>query len=186
MCDLSIKCENKRVAAIYIYNLLFNFIINLIKNTDGEHFSVTVVGTRFTRESGNYSRIITTVIDGTGRDFRKEASFVMIKSRGLKMRDILSYIPFSKNVVNRLMASVNFRSLKCEFVRYDAESGTMIVNIPNNPNFQNTGFVTRNMNTRMSENAALHVDNINTYMLLLFFSKFYRIILSDHLLTNFF
>lgn len=166
--------------------MLYNFFVGEIKRGGFTPISVTVVGTRFAKQSTNVNAIITTVTDLNGRVMQKVTPFALIKSHTLKLRSVLEYLPFSRVITNKIIESISLRASKVEFVRYDVESGTLIVNVPNNPSVQNTAFVTRNLNTRMSENVSFRVDSLKAALLLMVFNRYYNIILNDELLTNMF
>jgi len=186
MSSISVRCQNKRVVLIYTYNLLYNFIVSLFSTVDPSAIKVTVVGTRFAKDNLNANGIKTTVYSTDGSTLSRFSPYIHIKNRNLRMRDVMSYIPFAKHVVNVILGSVFFRCLSIKFVRYDVEAGSVIINTPSSPSADNTAFVTRNMNTRMSENIAIYVESINSAVLLLVFRCFYKTILSNEVLCNMF
>jgi len=168
-----------------MFNLLYNFLVNLINKNDGKGIQVSVVGHRFSRENMGLNNIKVVIVDSSGRTIEHVVPYCMIGSNDLKMKNVLSYLPLSRKMVNKLLSSVNFRTIGAKFIRYDVESGSAIINVPNNPS-NNVAFVTRNMSTRMSENISLDVGNLNAYFLLLLLARCGDLICHDIVLCNFF
>jgi len=122
---------------------------------------INVVSQRYTKGDMEANRLMTTVSYDKGKvEYTSSSPFIEIGDRNLRLRNFKKHVPITTRVEGKIKNSIEFRVLNSKFVRYDIESGTMILNVPNNPTAANTAFVTRNLNTRMSENVGLSVSTI--------------------------
>lgn len=159
--SISLYVTNKNIVVVFIYNLNQNIIMHLLKTVINTDVAVNVSGQRYSKSNMEANRILTTISYNQGKqECSGSSNYIEIGDRNLRLRNIRKHVPITTSAEKRIFNSISFRAFESNFTRFDVESGGMIMNVPNNPTAANTAFVTRNMNTRMSENVGLSVHTL--------------------------
>jgi len=151
---------NANIVIIYMFNLIFNIIGTLFDSYDGREISVKIVSRRFSRESNLPIGLSYMVIDSKAGEFKANRQFISMPKHDIRLRNIMRHIPMSHKAYQSLMSSLNIHSTLVSAVRYDIETGSLFINVPNNPSVQNTAIASRSIDTRGSENFSMTVTSV--------------------------
>lgn len=184
--NLKLWSANSNIVVVYVYNLVFNMIDNLMKGYDGSTMDVKIISRRFTRDSNFPCGISYYVTKSDGTEYKTTKNFISMPKHDIKLRNIMRHIPLPHKTYQSIMSSLKLFNTNVNAVRYDIETGSALLNVPNNPSVQNTAIVSRSVDSRGSENFAMTVTGIWCHILLLLFSKYYKIILRDERLVSYF
>lgn len=149
------------MVTVYIYNLVLNIVIKLLRSVrPGSVTQVEIKSHRFSRNSLDKNVIFTRISKNDGTSWTGSIPFTFFRKRNIVHRDIAKHVPLTNEVMDAIISSTRLAVNTSIFTKYDVESGTAIINVPSNPNVDNQAFVTRNMNTLMTEHVGLHVSTL--------------------------
>jgi len=183
---IGVSLTNTNLAAVYIYNLVYNIVFKLINVNKSRKMMVEVTSQRFSRGEITENNITTKLQRNGMATLQLVTQFAQISKRDFRLKRLLRHVPMSNKLINKLLSKLHFTVTYVDVTRFDIEGGTAILNVPSNPTAQNQAFVTRNMNTRMSNNVALSVNNLWQYVLLLLLYSHGDTILSSVKYNNIF
>jgi len=184
--NLELWCSNNFVVVNYLYNLTASIVLRLLRDTGSDSLNVSIVSNRFSREMNTPNKIIYSVTGKNGMTETFSRNFIKMPDKRIRLRSLSSFFPVVQHVYQYILTSLHMEYSRIDAVRYDIETGSVFLSVPNNPTAANTAVVSRSMDTRTSGSFAFTVTSIWCPILLMLFKRHYKTILSDDRLTNYF
>jgi len=143
-----------------MYNTTVNIVLDLFKNVDSDILSVSIVSTRYNKDSITPHGIVYTVTEKNGVPKFYDRKFVAMPDRNIRLRSFSSFFPLVQHMYQFIFQSLTMHTVNVTAVRYDIETQQLTINVPNNPSASNTAIATRNFDTRGSSNFSFIVTSV--------------------------
>jgi TctA family transporter len=78
----------------------------------------------------------------------------------IRLRELTDHLPFDTKSYQSFFSSLNLLQANVNVTRYDIETASLMINVPNNPSAANTAIATRSLDTRGSESFALSINSL--------------------------
>lgn len=87
-------------------------------------------------------------------------NFATMPDKTVKLRNLMNHVGMDTKSYQRAFTSLHLLQADVSVTRYDIETSSLIINVPNNPSAQNTAIATRSLDTRGSERFALSINSL--------------------------
>jgi hypothetical protein len=122
--------------------------------------TIRIVSRRFYRDSDADTDLTYSVTDSDNFNKTYKMNFIKMPNKNIMLQRFVSFFPVAYDSYQSIMTSVNILSSKVSAVRYDIETASSILSMPNSPSSSNVGFITRSLDTRGSQNYAFTMTSI--------------------------